>query len=173
MAATRFKLSRDARSLDFHQKTLLSDEFGIGFAGLVLEDRFGAEEAVDISIALGEPQNYQNFAQTGGTQPDYLMWSEAPTSPYFVVECKGSQTKQSTSIDQIRRGLEQVPSIVFGTGTRDVITLVIATCLQGQGTTIFIVDPPPGESEPPDRSKNKSDDKVSESLSESVRKHGA
>ena len=32
-----FRLSLDARSHDFHRKTLLSDEFGVGFAGLVVE----------------------------------------------------------------------------------------------------------------------------------------
>src|SRR4051794_32162597 len=34
-AAVNFRLSSDARTIDRHQKTLLSDEFGMGFAGLV------------------------------------------------------------------------------------------------------------------------------------------
>jgi hypothetical protein len=36
----QFRLSQDAREMDFHQKTLLSDEFGIGFGGLMLEMLF-------------------------------------------------------------------------------------------------------------------------------------
>jgi hypothetical protein len=51
----------------------LSDEFGIGFAGLVLEEEFNAEEFADISVALGDPQIYQDIRQRGGAQPDYLM----------------------------------------------------------------------------------------------------
>jgi hypothetical protein len=140
-----FLLSQDARDLDFHQKTLLSDEFGIGFAAMVLEDQFGAGEFVDISIALDDPQIYQNIQQRGRTQPDYLMWSELPNSPYYVVECKGSQSNRATSFDQLRRGLEQVPSIAFGSGARPVVTLVVATCMEEFGTTVFVIDPPPDD----------------------------
>jgi len=133
--------------LDFHQKTLLSDEFWIGFAGLVLEEEFNAEGFADISIAFGDPQIYQDIQQRGGTQPDYLMWGADPNSPYYVVECKGSQTSRATTFDQIRRGLEQVPSIVFGAGARQVVTLVCATCMEEKRTTVFVVDPPPEQSD--------------------------
>ena len=39
---TNLRLSDDARRMDFHQKTLLSDEFGIGMAGLLIEKFFDA-----------------------------------------------------------------------------------------------------------------------------------
>jgi hypothetical protein len=157
----RFLLSNDARELDFHQKNLLSDEFGIGFAGLLLEDEFGAGEFVDISIALDDPQIYQDIRQRGETQPDYLMWAEEPNSPYFVVECKGCQSRRYTCFDQLRRGLEQVPSIVLGAGNRQVVTLVVATCMEETQTTVFIIDPPPDNSDRGDDEKGKKD-KVSE-----------
>jgi hypothetical protein len=127
----------------------LSDEFGVGFAGLLIEDEFNAGQFADISIALGDPQKYQDIRQKGETQPDYLMWAEAPSSPYYVVECKGCQSRRATCFDQLRRGLEQVPSIRFGTGTRQVITLVVATCLEETGTTVFVIDPPPDDAGPP------------------------
>lgn len=75
------------------------------------------------------------------------MWGNGDNSPYYVVECKGSQCNRNTSYDQLRRGLEQVPSIVFGAGPRQVLTTVIATCLLENGTEIFVLDPPP---DPPD-----------------------
>jgi hypothetical protein len=150
--------------LDFHQKTLLSDEFGIGFAGLVLEEEFNAEEFADISIALGDPQIYQDIRQRGGAQLDYLMWGADPNSPYYVVECKGSQTGRSTTFDQMRRGLEQVPSIVFGAGARQVMTLVCATCMEEKRTTIFVVDPPPDQ--PDDDKRFNESDRVSERTGE-------
>jgi hypothetical protein len=157
----RFRLSQDARDLDFHQKTLLSDEFGVGFAGLLLEDEFDAGLFADISVALGDPSIYQQIGRKGGPQPDYLMWGANPNSPYYVVECKGSQTNKATSFDQLRRGLEQVPSIVFGSGPRQVMTLVVATCMEKGGATMFVVDPPPDESNGESRTGDSSE-KVSE-----------
>ena len=140
-----FRLSNDARDLDFHQKTLLSDEFGIGFAGLLLEDRFGAGQFVDISKALKDPQAYQAIQQNGRAQPDYLIWSAFPNSPYYVVECKGSQSGRAYCYSQLHRGLEQVPSIAFGAGARSVTSMVVATCLEETSTTVFVIDPPPDE----------------------------
>jgi len=137
--------------MDFHQKTLLSDEFGIGFGGLVLDRLFQADEAVDISAALQDPGSYQNVTQSGAAQPDYLMWNPLPNSPYYVVECKGCQTRRDATINQIRRGLEQVPTLVFGTGNRQVNTLVVATLMQLSGTTVYVIDP----AEPPDDDKNR------------------
>jgi len=151
----RFLLSNDARELDFHQKNLLSDEFGMGFAGLVLEKEFGACNCVDISIALGSPAAYDDIAQMGRMQPDYLMSSAAPNSPYFVVECKGSQTGRYVSYDQMRRGLEQVRSITFGNGAQQVVTLVLATCMEEDGTTVFVIDPPSDGPDEPSRAAGK------------------
>lgn len=141
----RLQLSEDARAMDFHQKTLLSDEFGIGLGGLVLERLFNAANAIDVSSALQNPGRYQNVTQAGSAQPDYLMWSSTPNSPYYVVECKGCQTQRAAAMNEIRRGLEQVPSIVLGTGARRVETMVVASHMQPTRTTVYIVDPP----EPP------------------------
>jgi hypothetical protein len=96
-----FLLSQDARDIDFHQKTLLSDEFGIGFAAMVLEDQFGAGEFVDISVALDDLQIYQSI-QLRGRKPDYLMWSQLSNSPYYVVECKGFPEQQRLQSYKLR-----------------------------------------------------------------------
>ena len=85
-------------------------------AGLLLEQLFNASSSVDVSVALNDPAVYQGVQQAGETQPDYLMWGEDPESPYYVVECKGCQTTSSTSMDQLRRGLEQVPSLILVRG---------------------------------------------------------
>jgi hypothetical protein len=153
----RFRLSDDARAMDFHQKTLLSDEFGIGFGGLLMERFFDAGTVIDISAALLNPAPYQNVVQSGSAQPDYLMWDPTPNTPYYVVECKGCQTSRDATMGQIRRGLEQVPSLVIGAGGRRVVTLVIASHMQASRTTVYIIDPPDipsdekrtGEREPP------------------------
>lgn len=164
-----FRLSLDARAMDFHQKTLLSDEFGIGFAGLVLGRLFDAPNNIDVSAALNDPVHYQNVDQTGSAQPDYLMWNAHPSSPYYVVECKGCQTSRKATMNQIRRGLEQVPSLVFGAGSRTVVTLVVATHMQAIRTTIYIVDPPSERSdELPDEPKPQDSERVSERIGKST-----
>lgn len=157
---TNLRLSDDARRMDFHQKTLLSDEFGIGMAGLLIEKFFGAGSFVDISIALDDPAAYQDIEREGDPQPDYLMWGDEDNSPYYVVECKGSQCNKNTSYDQLRRGLEQIPSVVFGAGPRQVVTVVVATCLLDEGTEVFVLDPPPDT--PDDHPDKESSEKVSE-----------
>jgi hypothetical protein len=91
---SNLRLSNDARRMDFHQKTLLSDEFGIGMAGLLIEKFFGAGSFVDISIALNDPTRFQDIEQEGDAQPDYLMWGDIDNSPYYVVECKGRVANQ-------------------------------------------------------------------------------
>jgi hypothetical protein len=137
------RLSDDARRMDFHQKTLLSDEFGVGMAGLLMETFFGAGSFVDISIALNDPAAYQGIERDGDAQPDYLMWGDEADSPYYVVECKGTQSSQSESHNQLRRGLEQVPSVVLGAGPREVVTVVVATCMLDNRTEVLVLDPPP------------------------------
>ncbi|MGH9685536.1 MAG: hypothetical protein ACRD5K_00400 [Candidatus Acidiferrales bacterium] len=135
-------------------------------AGLLMERLFDSPSFVDVSIALDDPTIYQNLQQVGGAQPDYLMWGEQPHSPYYVVECKGSQTNSSTSIDQLRRGLEQVPSLVFGAGARPVLTMVIATHLGQDATTVFVLDPPGDDPRDPISPGSGEHEKISEKTGE-------
>jgi hypothetical protein len=159
------RLSDDARRMDFHQKTLLSDEFGVGMAGLLMENFFGAGSFVDISIALSDPAAYQDIQPEGDAQPDYLMWGDEADSPYYLVECKGTQSSRGESHNQLRRALEQVPSIVLGAGPRQVVTIVVATCLLNNSTEVLILDPPPDK--PDDDSPGKEEwEKVSERTGE-------
>ena len=149
--------------MDFHQKTLLSDEFGVGMAGLLMEEFFGAGSFVDISIALNDPAAYQDIDQEGNAQPDYLMWGDEADSPYYVVECKGTQSSRSESHNQLRRGLEQVPSVAVGAGPRQVVTVVVATCLLDNSTEVLVLDPPPDKPHD-DRPAEDSSERVSERI---------
>jgi len=139
-----FRLSRDARQLDFHQKTLLSDEFGIGMAGLVMETYFQADGFSDVSAALADPTF--GLQHEGDPEPDYLMWSGS-TGAYFVVECKGCQTSRSTALNQIRPGMEKLPTVTFKDTNRTMVSLVIATVLENTSTTVIVLDPPDDERE--------------------------
>src|SRR5208282_4917305 len=138
----RFRLSNDALGLDFHQKGLLSDEFGIGMAGLFMEEHLGIAESMDISLALGDALLAQQIEQSGRTQPDYIMWNGQPNPNYYLVECKGCQSGADASLYQLRRGLEQLPSITFADPARHAGSFVIATNLSGAETILYIIDPP-------------------------------
>jgi hypothetical protein len=137
-----FRLSQDARHIERHQKTLLSDEFGIGFAAVVMEQLLAAGSFVDMEFALKDPQEYFGVYRITKRTPDYLMWGQG--TPIYIVECKGSQTKWSNVVGQLRRGMEQLPSIqVPGRPTEEV---VVATYMQRKSTRVIILDPP-GEDE--------------------------
>jgi hypothetical protein len=159
---TQFRLSADALELDFHQKGLLSDEFGVGMAGLFMEQHFGASESMDVSLALKDELLAQQIEQSGQTQPDYLMWNSEPNPAYYLIECKGCQSGVSESVWQLRRGLEQLPSIEFDDPQRHAASYVIATCLSGSATTIYIVDPPEEE----DTKRRFTGEEVSERIGE-------
>ena len=99
---------------------------------------------------------------TRSVQPDYLMWNPEDDSPYHIVECKGTQTSRNESYNQLRRGLEQVPSVVLGAGLRQVTTLVVATCMLPNGTDVFVIDPPAGDSNDDQPKKEEGSERVSE-----------
>jgi hypothetical protein len=134
-------LSDAARHIDFHQKALLSDQIGVGMAALLLGIYFGAPLAADVSLAIGDPT--WPIGLQYDVSPDYLFFDVSQTR-LFIVECKGTQGSRATSLEQIRRGTEQVPSIVFTNG-RTPPSLIVATCLSRREIRILIIDPPDEE----------------------------
>jgi hypothetical protein len=139
----RLRLSDAARSIDFHQKGLLSDQIGVGMAALILGSYFNAPLAADVSVAM-EDDNWPIELQSDSS-PDYLFF-DASQANLYVVECKGTQKTRSVSVDQLRRGTEQIPSLTFNDG-REPPSIVVATCLSKSGTKVLIIDPPGDESE--------------------------
>jgi hypothetical protein len=140
-----FRLSKDARGIERHQKTLLSDEFGMGFAGLLVERLLLTNRFIDMDFALADPQQYFDVQHVGPRRPDYLLWGN--NTPVYVVECKGSQTNWNGVINQLRRGMEQLPSINIPGYTS--ISLVVATYLDRSRTRVIFLDPPNEEDEEP------------------------
>ena len=135
------RLSQAARDIDFHQKGLLSDQIGIGVTAVLLGDYLGAPLAADVSVAMRDPS--WPIGLQFESSPDYLFFDNTQTN-LFVVECKGSQTTRAASLDQICRGTEQVPSLVFTDG-RTPPSLVVATLLSTDDTRVYVVDPPGDE----------------------------
>jgi hypothetical protein len=128
-------LSSIARQIDFHQKVLLSDEIGMGMAYYIMTEYFNTTEVIDASIALQKLPVHLQYS----TSPDFLFFEDL-NKEAFIVECKGNQSSYPATIDQLRRGTEQVPSLIFQDG-RSVVALVIATCMLSSGTNVYIIDP--------------------------------
>lgn len=146
-SSPRLSLSQTATEIDFHQKGLLSDEIGIGTAYWLMVNYFGVTTPpIDVDVALRNERaarviGIPPVAQAGGqsSMPDYIF--ALPGGEYAVIECKGTQSSRSSALDQIRRGLEQVPSIIFP-GRRKAREFVISTLITDKQTEVRIVDPP-------------------------------
>jgi hypothetical protein len=131
-------LSEEARNIDFHQKGLLSDQIGVGMAALLMGQYLDAPLPVDVSIAMDDPT--WPIVQQYDASPDYIFFNSSQAA-LFVVECKGTQTSRSNALEQLRRGTEQVPSLIF-TDRPNPPSLIVATCLSRSGTQVFVIDPP-------------------------------
>lgn len=137
-------LSPFAKDIDFHQKGLLSDEVGVGMAYWLFAEMFNAQAVVDVDVILRHPQiasqmDVPQAMRNLETVPDYVF--SLSNDEYAIVECKGSQSGKNTSMAQIRRGLEQVPSVAFANG-QTVQEFVVATLLSTHSTVVYVVDPP-------------------------------
>jgi hypothetical protein len=135
----RLQLSKVAREIDPHQKTLLSDQIGVGIAAYLMGRFMGSPESIDVDVALRTPI-WNHIDQQLATSPDYLFFDD-PSGPVYVVECKGNQTSRNGCIDQLRRGTEQVPSIIFRNG-QQATSLIIGSCMFQDYTETYVVDPP-------------------------------
>lgn len=134
----RMKLSEPVRYLDFHQKTLLSDEFGVGFAAYYMASCEAASNPVDVFVARRTGQ-YRLVGSSRRSLPDYIFTGPNPNQ-YFVVECKGTQSSRAASIGQLQRGSEQVATVLMESPAI-VTRLVIGSLLLQKGITLFVIDP--------------------------------
>jgi hypothetical protein len=123
---------------------------GMGFSHYLMTNYFNAINPADFSLAIDDPR--YNLQWDGNVQPDYIFFNEI-TGEKFIVECKGTQTSRTTSIKQLRRGLEQVWSVQPNDG-KALTRIIIAACLLDKKTMIYILDPPSEESEKSDYDEN-------------------
>jgi hypothetical protein len=117
-------------------------------AAFLLGAYLDAPLSVDVDVAVSDPTWPVSLQYK--TEPDYIFFS-ADQSNMFVVECKGTQSARSSALEQLRRGTEQVPSLVFADGRRPP-SLISATCLSRKGTRVLLIDPP-GDEGPDNRTE--------------------
>lgn len=147
-------LTRSFAELDAHQKTILSDDFGMGVPVLWLCDKLSLAQIVDgryfmqkIAVSVGATQ--RRTAKRGPNKtPDFVARDTA--GRWHVIECKGTQSGSEFSEKQLGTkgppptgGIAQKCSIKFPpghTGQRLVCGLSIDV-EGGTGSVLKIIDP--------------------------------
>ena len=148
------RLTNSFSELDAHQKTILSDDFGMGAPLLWLSERFDLDRIVDgryfvehLAPRLGATQ--RRTAKRGPNKtPDFV--ARDASGVWHVIECKGTQSGSRYSAGQLGEagppptgGIAQKRSIVFPagyTGQRLVSGLHIGVP-NGEPSCLTIIDP--------------------------------
>lgn len=141
------RLTRSFADLDAHQKTILSDDFGMGVPMLWLSQRLQFDRIVDgryfvqrIAASVGASQ--RRTAKRGPNKsPDFV--ARDVHGVWHVVECKGTQSGIAYSDGQIADGKVQAHAITFPrnhTGQRLVTGLSIGV-EDGAASSLTIIDP--------------------------------
>ena len=143
-ASPLLQLEASVKDIDFHQKTVLSDELGVGMSHWLMTQVRGAVSHVDVHVAVKTPaiaqqHGFPNASLATRKSPDFIYHFGG--GRFGVVECKGNQSGRAQSLDQIVSGLEQVPSLRIN-NARLAEEYVVATHYSLRGTTVYIVDPP-------------------------------
>lgn len=152
------RLTSSFADLDAHQKTILSDDFGMGVPMLWLEDKLAFSRIVDgryfmQRIAASVSATQKRTAKRGPNKtPDFV--ARDTTGIWHVVECKGTQSGTEYSQKQLgevgpppKGGIAQKRSIIFPaayTGQRLVCGLSIGV-QNGGRSRLTIIDPEPEE----------------------------
>lgn len=155
---SNLSLTQSFWELDAHQKTILSDDFGMGVPILWLHEKLSFVQIVDgryfmqrIASSLGATQ--ARTAKRGPNKtPDFV--AQDTSGMWHVIECKGTQSGSEYSLKQLgvqgpppEGGVAQKLSIQFPpshTGQRLVCGLSIDV-EGGVGSVLKIIDPPPKE----------------------------
>lgn len=108
------RLREEWQSIDPHQKTILSDELGVGFTTELIQEAFGCREFTDTRHVVNVLQpgffTLASSARAGPQKsPDYIARLE--TSTWLVLECKGTQSSRAALRSAITRGREQKESV--------------------------------------------------------------
>ena len=150
------RLTRSFSDLDAHQKTILSDDFGMGAPLLWLNEHLDLDRIVDgryfveyVAASVGATQ--QRTAKRGPNKtPDFV--ARDVSGEWHVIECKGTQSGREYSARQLGQagppptgGIAQKRSIKFPTshtGQRLVSGLQIGV-EAGDPSRLTFIDPEP------------------------------
>ena len=146
----QLKLRQEWSSIDPHQKTVSSDEFGVGFSLWILQDILGFSAYADVGYVVSTlaPNLFRMGPSTSrGSRksPDYIALG--PARDLSVIECKGSQYSFRALKDAVRRGIPQKSNIrIQGRNafTHSLVSgIFIPQWENNENATLLICDPEP------------------------------
>ncbi|MGV1927539.1 hypothetical protein ACQZ6S_19740 [Agrobacterium tumefaciens] len=112
-----FLLRKEYAELDPHQKTVLSDDFGMGVSLVYLIDKLNLQSVFDgryfVKFLLPTVDaEVAKIAKNGQFKsPDFI--GKDARGRWHAIECKGTQTSNDQRREQIRSGTLQKANIVF------------------------------------------------------------
>ena len=146
-----FRLSHDFAELDPHQKTILSDDFGMGMSLHLIFNALGLQSFCDGKYFIDRMSTRVRFkaaaknAKNGARKsPDFVGWDRF--GKFHVIECKGTQSGAAYSNRQMNLGITQKCAIRFAQPNRGqslVTGFEIAQAQDASESRIVIQDPEP------------------------------
>lgn len=121
------RLSELTDEVRFHQRTLLSESFGIALAADLIEGYVlpGATRVVDADAVDYDPVLAIDMAALASHKPDYFWYrvDHDRLTEVVVVEVKGTTSGRRRCIEQMARGVEQVlvPARIRGVAMRRIV----------------------------------------------------
>ncbi|MGA3603117.1 hypothetical protein [Lysinibacillus agricola] len=107
------QLNESFEDVDSHQKTILSDDIGMGFASLIMDRTFNIQSLIDTSFFIRHLPSLQvvNSRKKGPNKtPDFLVLDNS--YEIHIIECKGTQNTLSSSETQLLKGVPQKTNIL-------------------------------------------------------------
>ncbi len=119
--SSKLMLCKEWNTVDPHQKTVLSDELGIGFTTLLLAEKLGCLCFADTLYVVKKlfPSNFAFISTAKNGQkktPDYIGFDES--EDFYVLECKGTQASLKALQKAIEKGKEQKKNLSSTPGTK-------------------------------------------------------
>lgn len=146
----RLSLVPEYVDLDAHQKTILSDDFGMGFSVYWMWRRMNFSFICDGRYFVDRYLTHYRGARTARTPgkrgptkcPDFVCWQ--PAGSFHVVECKGTQSGSAARAKQIATAKGQKTTINFP-ATRQGERLACGMAIAFEGgrglSHLFVTDP--------------------------------
>jgi hypothetical protein len=134
--------------VDPHQKTILSDELGVGFTTQLLIEELGCKHFADtlyvVNILHPGKFDFAKPAKKGKNKsPDYIGFNSY--SDFYVLECKGSQSSKKNLIGAVNKGKAQksnLKPLVTATIKYSLVAgLFIPQFDNSEKSCIYIADP--------------------------------
>ena len=145
------RLRNEWSSLDPHQKTILSDDWGVGLPIHLLRQALQIRTIASTHYVLNRlaprfPVIQAHLQRTGkrgpSKSPDFLAIDSA--NAIHIIECKGNQSDVDTLKSQLIQGIAQKKNIVFSNiqeGERLVAGLFIPQYSSAEKPLVMIRDP--------------------------------